>query len=88
MKTISATEASRQFSDILDLVSHQKETFVILRRGQPVAQIEAVDGPETAITLGEALSHLENLDSCDTQFANDLELIQRDQPAAGEPWES
>lgn len=88
MKTISATEASRRFSDILDLVRHQKETFVILRRGEPVAQIESVDSPETMTTLGEVVSLLEEMASCDPAFADDLEVIQRNQPAPGEPWES
>lgn len=38
MKTISATEASRHFSELLDRVRHDRESFVIIRRGEAVAK--------------------------------------------------
>jgi prevent-host-death family protein len=39
MKRISATEAARNFADVLDRVEQTGETFVIERRGRTVAQI-------------------------------------------------
>ena len=36
---ISATEAARRFSDILDAVEHRGESFVIMRKGRPVARM-------------------------------------------------
>jgi prevent-host-death family protein len=39
MKRISATEAARHFSDVLDRVEQTGETFVVERRGRTVAQI-------------------------------------------------
>jgi prevent-host-death family protein len=36
---ISATEAARRFSDILDAVEHRGESFVIVRKGRPVARM-------------------------------------------------
>jgi|TARA_B100001105_G_scaffold154247_1_gene123782 antitoxin (DNA-binding transcriptional repressor) of toxin-antitoxin stability system len=38
MWEISATEASRNFADLLDAVEHGDETFTITRRGRVVAQ--------------------------------------------------
>lgn len=38
MRTISATEASRRFSDMLDAVA-AGETITVTRGGQPVAEI-------------------------------------------------
>lgn len=37
---ISATEAARRFSEILDAVEHRGESFVIVRKGRPVARME------------------------------------------------
>jgi prevent-host-death family protein len=37
---ISATEAARNFADLLDAVEHGGERFTIVRRGKVVAQIE------------------------------------------------
>ena len=41
MPEISATEASRNFADLLDAVEHGDETFTIVRRGRVVAQLGA-----------------------------------------------
>jgi len=40
MRTVSATEAARRFSDLLDAVEHGREAFVVIRRGRAVARIE------------------------------------------------
>jgi prevent-host-death family protein len=39
MRNITATEAARNFSDVLDAVEHRNETFVVIRNGHPVARI-------------------------------------------------
>lgn len=39
MRRVSATEAARQFSDLLDQVERDRETFVVERRGRAVASI-------------------------------------------------
>jgi len=42
MPEVSATDAARNFSDILDAVEHRGEHFTILRRGRVVAQLDPV----------------------------------------------
>jgi prevent-host-death family protein len=42
MTEISATEAARNFADLLDAVEHKGERILIARRGRVVAQIEPV----------------------------------------------
>ena len=42
MPEVSATEAARNFSDILDAVEHRGEHFTIVRRGKVVAQLDPV----------------------------------------------
>lgn len=47
MRDITATEAARNFSDVLDAVEHGHETFRISRGGRPVARLvpaEAASG--------------------------------------------
>lgn len=42
MKEISATEAARGFSDVLDAVEHRHQSFVVIRGGRAVARLEPV----------------------------------------------
>lgn len=42
MSEISATEAARNFADLLDAIEHRGEHFTITRRGKVVAQLEPV----------------------------------------------
>lgn len=42
MPDISATEAARRFSDVLDSVEHEKRSYTIVRRGKAVAHLEPV----------------------------------------------
>jgi len=39
---VSATDAARNFSDILDAVEHRGEHYTIMRRGKVVAQLDPV----------------------------------------------
>lgn len=40
MPEVSATEAARNFADILDAVEHRGERFTVVRRGKPIAHLE------------------------------------------------
>lgn len=40
MPDVTATEAARNFADLLDAIEHHNERFTIVRRGQVVAQLE------------------------------------------------
>lgn len=42
MPDISATEAARRFSEVLDSVEHEKSHYTIVRRGKAVAHLEPV----------------------------------------------
>lgn len=39
---ISATDAARNFADLLDAIEHRGEHFTIVRRGRAVAQLEPI----------------------------------------------
>ena len=42
MAEVSATDAARSFSELLDAVEHRGEHFTIVRHGKPVAHLEPV----------------------------------------------
>ena len=42
MPEVSATDAAREFSDLLDAVEHRGEHFTVFRHGKAVAHIEPV----------------------------------------------
>jgi prevent-host-death family protein len=39
---VSATDAARNFSDLLDAVEHRGEQYTVVRRGRPVARLQPV----------------------------------------------
>jgi prevent-host-death family protein len=54
MKDITATEAGRHFSELLDAVEHRHESFVVVRKGRSIARIV----PEPGLSGSEAKSLL------------------------------
>ena len=42
MPEVSATDAARNFSDLLDAVEHRGEHYTVVRRGRPVARLQPV----------------------------------------------
>jgi len=55
MRTVTATEAARNFSRVLDLLEHESEEIIVLRNNQPVAKL--VPGAPRMTAL-EALADL------------------------------
>lgn len=70
MSEITATDAARAFSDMLDRVEHRGHSFTVTRKGRPVAQI-CPAGPRT-ITVRELLELLRTAPKPDDDFAADL----------------
>lgn len=54
MKQLSATDASRRFSEVLDDVEGRGESYVVVRHGRAVATIGPASGG-TGMALKEAL---------------------------------
>jgi prevent-host-death family protein len=87
-RRVTATEAARQFSDLLNRVRYEGETFVIVRGGEEVGQLVPTQ-PNPSLTLRSLFEILDSEAAPDPEFADDLEAIQREQPLAGEtPWPS
>jgi prevent-host-death family protein len=77
VKQLTATDAARRFSDVLDSVESERETFVVVRHGRPVATI----GPAVAGT-GRALKKALRAHRPDSGWAGELRELRE---AVGPP---
>ena len=72
MRQITATEAARRFSEVLDDVEHAGATFVITRGGRPVASL----GPASAGNAA-ALKAVLHRYRPDPAWADDIREVRR-----------
>ena len=86
MKTISATDAVRTFSELLNAIKYKGEFYTIIRGGKPAATIGPVETVTSMRTLKElalVLKAMPKLDD-DDKFAADVEDIITNQPVTPE----
>ncbi|MDX1998144.1 MAG: type II toxin-antitoxin system prevent-host-death family antitoxin [Thermoanaerobaculia bacterium] len=85
MTRITATEASRSFSELLNRARYGGESFVVVRGGEEMAQITPPSGKQS-LTLGQLFELLDQFPA-DPTFADDLEVIQSQQGLPPrDPW--
>jgi prevent-host-death family protein len=81
---ISATEAARKFSDLVNRVYYKAEVFVVERGGEPVGQISPVGAAKfTGADFVELLSSLPRPDAGYLDLLKELNRSQ--QPVEGDP---
>ena len=87
MKTrVTATEAARKFSEILNRVAYKGETFVVERGGRPVCEI-APPNPE-GVSTRELVEILKSAPHPDKGYLTLLDKLTRKQaPVERSPWE-
>ena len=71
MSEVTATEAARQFADLLDAVEHKGERYTITRRGKAIAHIEPVARGRGADTKALLRRHRP-----DARWTHDLDEIR------------
>ena len=84
---ITATEAARRFSDILNRVQYRSESFVVERNGRAVCRISPE--PLRTGTIADLFRIMEQHSPLDKDFANDIEEAARlhNQPVSfDDPW--
>jgi antitoxin (DNA-binding transcriptional repressor) of toxin-antitoxin stability system len=90
MKVVSATEAARTFSELINKVRYLGETIEI-QRGRDIVARLVPPGPPKIISMSEMndfFSSLPHLDSDDGDaFAADLAKIRQEPLSPGDPWE-
>jgi prevent-host-death family protein len=68
---VSATDAARNFSDILDAVEHRGEHFTIVRRGRVVAQLDPISTGRGADVKALLRRH-----RSDPEFSTDIASVR------------
>jgi len=91
-KRITATQAVRDFSELLNTIKFKGVHYIIERGGKPVASMKPIDDSKDSATLGDLkilLRKLPRLDEECEAFASDLEDIRKNQPlmAMEDVWE-
>ncbi len=83
---ISATEAARHFSELLNRVRYRGESFMVERGGKPVCEI--IPAQSTSFTVADLARLLKTLPPPDKGYRMAVErLIKEQQSVAGSPWE-
>lgn len=90
---ITASEASRNFSDILNRVKYKGEVFAVERNGEVVCKIVPAKAGSVAFTkktgtIGDLVRFLKYGPKPDPGFWDDLEdIINNQPPMPPSPWE-
>ena len=80
MKELSATEAARRFSEVLDAVEHDGETFVVRRNGKTIARIEPARANGAAVK--KLLKRMPN----DPDWAREIRDLRKSLPVQEREW--
>lgn len=71
MPEVTATDAARNFADLLDAIEHRGEHFTIVRRGKAIAHLEPMSGGGGSETKALLRSHRP-----DRNWAEDLHEVR------------
>ena len=84
-RRISATDAARSFSDVLNRVQYRGETVVVERGGTPICEIAPTK--PLRFMLSDLAALLRSAPKPDPAYWDTLEEIQQHQaPAQSSPW--
>jgi prevent-host-death family protein len=81
VKQLSATDASRRFSEVLDEVEHGGESYVVLRHGRAVATI----GPASGGT-GRAVKEALRANRPDDAWGDELRELREGMKSVTDRW--
>ena len=85
-RKVSATDAARNFSEILNRVLYRGETFLIERAGEPICEIRPAR--PIRFTGRDLVALLRSLPPVDEDYLDTVEEVTRSQPRLPEsPWE-
>ena len=89
MERISATQAARRFSDLLNRVVYQGQSFEVERVNRVVARLGPADTPVKGVPITELnrlFAELPFLHDDGDAFAADLEAVRRASPPESDLW--
>jgi antitoxin (DNA-binding transcriptional repressor) of toxin-antitoxin stability system len=80
---ISATEAARSFSELMNRVRYRGESFIVERSGQPICELLPARPPK--FSGAELASLLRSLPKPDEEYLAIVEDLITKQPTVAEP---
>ena len=91
-KTITATEAARKFSELLNSIKYTGNDYTIVRGGKPIASIRPAETHARELTLGDLVKLVKTLPSLGDEanlFKRDIKDARKHQPRMPEKskWE-
>jgi antitoxin (DNA-binding transcriptional repressor) of toxin-antitoxin stability system len=91
-KRISATQAVRDFSEVLNTIKFKGVQYIIERGGKPIASMKSIDEKIDPMKLGQLKILLKKLPKLEEEldaFASDLKETSINQPlmSTGDLWE-
>lgn len=85
--TLTATEAAKRFSTVLDDLEHGHErVFYVERHGHRVARIEAAPDSIRGARWGDLTRELADAPTPDSEFAADVAAARDTMTIEGDPW--
>ena len=81
MRRLTATEAARRFSELLDAVEQSGETFVVERRGRAIANI----APAAAVS-GRSVKELLRSHGADSSWPGELRELRTSSTPEERDW--
>jgi prevent-host-death family protein len=81
VRAVSATDAARRFSKLLDAVERRGESFLVVRRGHAVARIE----PARAAN-GKLVKEILRSNPPDPRWASELDELRASLGIEDRPW--
>jgi prevent-host-death family protein len=88
MKTITVTEAARNFSDFINRVHYQGESALLVRGGRPMAKVTPAHRANTGAELAELWPSLAHLSVAEAVVLGDeLDAARSRLPAPASQWD-
>jgi len=85
VRKISATEASRNFSELMNRIRYRGESFIVMRGGQPICELRPA--APTLFTGADLVTLFRSLPAVDEDYLSAVEETARSQPVLPEsPW--
>ena len=82
MKTMTVTEAARNFSELISRVHYRGESAMLLKGGNPVARVLPAHRPRTGRDLAAIWGRLPHLSAKEAEtFGLDIEKSRRSLPS-------
>ena len=88
MKTVTVTEAARNFSDFVSRVHYRRESALLTKGGRPMVKVTPARRANTGTDLAELWAKMPHLSAKEADaFGRDIEAARRKLPALKAKWD-